>query len=163
MAHGNARDLTSQYAHTRAQGEVEFASPHRLVQLLMNGALDRVATAKGCMARRQFELKGMQINWAISLINGLRTSLDMEHGGPLAEHLEDLYQYMVRRLAEAHGDNDVGKLDEVSRLLREIKSAWDAIPDEVTRMSRAELEAQVDAMPSRPATAAASSQAAGRS
>ncbi|MDD3518387.1 MAG: flagellar protein FliS, partial [Chromatiales bacterium] len=35
--------------------------------------------------------------------------------------------YMTRRLLEANLHNDVERLDEVSGLLKEIKSGWDAV------------------------------------
>jgi flagellar biosynthetic protein FliS len=64
-----------QYGKVAVGSEVNFASPHRLVQMLMEGALEKIAIAKGHMARREYEAKGKHINWAISIINGLRGSL----------------------------------------------------------------------------------------
>jgi flagellar protein FliS len=99
--------------------------------MLMEGALEKIATAKGHMARKEHEAKGSHINWAISIIDGLRGSLNRQEGGEMANNLDSLYAYMVRRLAEANISNDTGILDEVTSLLLEIKSAWDAIPEEV--------------------------------
>jgi flagellar protein FliS len=127
----NQKRGVQQYGKVAVGSEVAFASPHRLVQMLMEGALEKVATAKGHMIRKEFEAKGSHINWAISIINGLRGSLNMEEGGAMANNLDNLYAYMVRRLAESNVSNDVEALDEVSSLLLEIKSAWDAIPEEV--------------------------------
>ena len=47
----------------------------------------------------------------------------------IRENLEGLYDYMNRRLLLANVKNDTEALDEVSGLLRELKEAWDAIPD----------------------------------
>ena len=127
----NQKRGAQQYGKVAVGSEVAFASPHRLVQMLMEGALEKVATAKGHMGRREFEAKGNQINWAISIIDGLRGSLNMQEGGEMANNLDSLYAYMVRRLAEANINNEIAILDEVTSLLLEIKSAWDAIPDEV--------------------------------
>jgi len=101
----------------------------------MEGALDKVATAKGCIERNDLEGKSRQITWAMSIINGLRTSLDMEAGGPIAVNLDDLYDYMIRRLIDASTQNDTGALSEVIDLMLEIKGAWDAMPDEVRNAS----------------------------
>jgi flagellar protein FliS len=120
-----------QYGKVAVGSEVNFASPHRLVQMLMEGALEKIAIAKGHMERSEFEAKGKHINWAVSIINGLRGSLNLEEGGEMAANLENLYDYMVRRLSEANLKNDVGMLDEVTSLLLEIKSAWDAMPAEL--------------------------------
>lgn len=120
-----------QYKQVGAHSGVEAASPHRLIQMLLEGALEKINLAKGYMERNDVALKGSHISWAISIIDGLRMSLDKEAGGEIAENLDALYDYMGRRLAEANLDNNVAMLDEVADLILEIKSAWDAIPEEV--------------------------------
>ena len=131
-----------QYGKVAVGSEVNFASPHRLVQMLMEGAVEKIAIAKGHMDRKEFAEKGRHINWAISIINGLRSSLNLEEGGEIANNLHNLYDYMVRRLSEANLKNDLSILDEVTSLLLEIKSAWDAMPEEVKRPAGA-AEGQV--------------------
>ncbi|MDJ0805694.1 MAG: flagellar export chaperone FliS [Gammaproteobacteria bacterium] len=129
----NYKHGARQYGRVAVGSETAFASPHRLVQMLMEGALEKIAVAKGHMDRKEFEAKGKHINWAISIINGLRSSLNLEEGGEMAVNLDNLYDYMVRRLCESNLKNDLAILDEVSSLLTEIKSAWDVIPDEVKK------------------------------
>lgn len=131
MTYGKKRSGAAQYGKVAAESETGFANPHRLVQMLMEGVLDKVATAKGCIERDDLGGKSRQISWAMSIISGLRTSLDMETGGPIAANLDDLYEYMTRRLIDASTQNDTAALDEVSDLMVEIKGAWDAMPDEV--------------------------------
>ncbi|MDH5572032.1 MAG: flagellar export chaperone FliS [Gammaproteobacteria bacterium] len=117
------------YNKINVASSVESASPHRLIQMLMVGALEKIATAKGHMARGEISSKGGNISWAISIIDGLRASLDLESGGEIAQNLDDLYDYMTRRLARANIEDDEDLLDEVSSLLRSIKSAWDDVPE----------------------------------
>lgn len=131
MKHPNMRNAMNEYNQTAVKASIMSASPHRLIQMLMEGALDKIAIAKGCMERNQIELKGKHISWAISIIGGLRSSLDKKAGGDIAQNLEDLYDYMERRLAAANAKNDPDILDEVTALLRQIKEAWDAIGDQV--------------------------------
>jgi len=123
------RNALGQYSSNAVQTGVESASQHRLTQMLMEGALDRIATAKGNMERGNIQAKGDQIGSAISILDGLRSSLDLEKGGEIAHNLDDLYTYMERRLLDAHRHDDLAMLDEVSDLLRQIKGAWDAIAD----------------------------------
>lgn len=66
--------------------------------MLMAGALDKIATAKGHMLHENMSEKGRHISWAISIISGLQSSLDMESGGEVSANLDNLYDYMVRRL-----------------------------------------------------------------
>jgi flagellar protein FliS len=80
------------------------------------------------MQRGNIAEKGANISWAISIIEGMRASLDLDAGGDIARNLNDLYDYMGRRLLEANMRNDAKALDEVMSLLREIKTGWDAIP-----------------------------------
>ena len=127
------RRSASQYGKVAVRSEVNYASSHRLVQMLMEGALEKIAIAKGHMARKEYEQKGQHVNWAISIISGLQGSLNLTEGGELAANLNALYDYMVRRLSEANLHNDISLLDEVTSLLTEIKAGWDAIPDEVKK------------------------------
>lgn len=126
----NASLAMQQYRQNHVQGGVESASPHRLVQLLMEGVVEKILTAKGFMVNNRIPEKGEQISWAISIIDGLRASLDDEKGGEVAQNLRRLYDYMERRLVEANLKNDTEILDEVGVLMNEIKSGWDAIPQE---------------------------------
>lgn len=122
------RSALQQYNQVRTHAQVEDASPHRLIQMLMEGALDKIKLAKGYMEHRKIPEKVRHINWALSIIDGLQNSLDMEKGGDIAHHLDALYDYIQRRLVLANLDNDPALLDEAAGLLLEIKSAWDAVP-----------------------------------
>jgi flagellar protein FliS len=141
MTYGKKRSGAAQYGKVAAESEASFASPHRLVQMLMEGVLEKVATAKGCIERNDLEGKSRQVSWAMSIINGLRSSLDMESGGAIAVNLDDLYAYMLRRLIDASTHNDVAALNEVIDLMLEIKSAWDAMPDDVRYAGGSKLTA----------------------
>lgn len=126
----------SQYGKVAVGTETSFASPHRLIQMLMEGALDKIAFARGQMERKDFAEKGRNITWAISIIQGLSESLDMESGGEIAANLEGLYDYMVRCLVIANKDNNIEKLDEVVSLLKEVKQAWDAMPGDMKQVAQ---------------------------
>ena len=138
MTNGKKRSAMAQYGKVAAESEVAYASPHRLVQMLMEGALDKVATAKGQIGRGDMEGKSRHITWAISIINGLRSSLDMDAGGEIAVNLDDLYSYMTRRLIDANVDNSADALDEVSGLMIEIKGAWDSMPEKIRNPDNAQ-------------------------
>ncbi|MBM7059566.1 flagellar export chaperone FliS [Pseudomonas sp. UL073] len=123
----NAMLAMKQYQRVSVQSEVFEASPHRLIQMLMQGGLERIAQARGAIERNLVAEKGELIGKAISIIGGLREPLDHAVGGELSQNLDKLYEYMVMRLLEANRQSDIACLDEVSGLLREVKSSWDAI------------------------------------
>lgn len=119
------------YRAAGLQEVIESASPHALIRMMMEGALDRIASAKGHMERGAIAEKGAQIGQVISIIDGLRVSLDRQAGGELASNLDNLYDYMMRRLFEANVRNEPAYLDEVAGLLRQVKDAWNAIPEQL--------------------------------
>ncbi|AAY38495.1 flagella export chaperone FliS [Pseudomonas syringae pv. syringae] len=117
-----------QYQKIGSQAQTSEASPHRLVQMLMEGGLDRIAQAKGAMARKDIASKGVLISKAIDIVGGLREGLDLESSPSDALVRQDsLYHYMMTRLAEANARNDQKMLDEVAGLLITVKEGWDAI------------------------------------
>lgn len=127
----NGFSALRQYRQIDTHSGVAEASPHQLVTLLLDGALDRISIAKGHMMRNEAAEKGQRIGAAISIIDGLRASLNMEQGGVMAANLTSLYDYMLRQLLDANLHDRKEKLDEVMSLLREIKEAWGAIPMEL--------------------------------
>ncbi len=120
-----------QYASVGRQSGVAGANPHRLIQMLMEGALEKIAIAKGHMERGETSKKGEFVSWAISIIDGLRMSLDKDYGGEIVNNLDALYEYMTSRLVEANLHSNVDMLDEVSGLLKTVKAGWDDIENAV--------------------------------
>lgn len=116
-----------QYQQVSLESRVAEASPHGLIQMLMHGGLERMAQARGAIERGQLAERGELISKAIGIVGGLREALNPEQGGELAYNLDRLYGYMTERLLEANRTGDAAILDEVSGLLREVKSGWDAI------------------------------------
>ena len=127
----NAMAALKQYQTVNTQAQVFDASPHRLIQMLMEGGLSRLAQAKGAMERGQVALKGELLGKAIAIIGGLREGLDLRQGGELAANLDSLYEYMSSRLLQANRSNDVAIIDEVAGLLREVRSGWDGIANQI--------------------------------
>ncbi|MCL1160707.1 MULTISPECIES: flagellar export chaperone FliS [Shewanella] len=122
------RGSLKSYRKVSLENEISVASPHRIVQLMFNGALERIAQSRYAIEQGDQSAKGIFINKAIGIITGLSNSLNMEAGGEIATNLNNLYDFMLRRITEANLNNDVQALDDVAAVLRDIKEAWDAIP-----------------------------------
>lgn len=119
------------YANVGMETGVMSASPHKLIVMLFEGAMLHVTLAKQHTEARQIALKGKEISRAIAFIeNGLRASLNKNVGGELAWNLDALYAYMSKRLIAANTQSNTEILDEVYRLLGELKEAWEAINPE---------------------------------
>ena len=119
------------YQRIGITSEVEAATPHRLIQLMMERVLTKIAMARGHMERKSIAEKGANITSAIDIICGLQASLNHKPAPKIAGNFDALYDYMTRRLTEANFRNDPAMLDEVAGLMRELKEAWDAIAPEV--------------------------------
>jgi len=124
----NAKSAFELYKSTQTSTSLDDASPHRLVTMMLDGALEKIAVAMGAMERGEPALTGESISKAISIVDNLRVALDHETGGTIAGNLSDLYDYILRRLLEANVMSDASLLTEVSGLLTEIKVAWDQVP-----------------------------------
>ena len=124
-----ARAAVSEY-HSTGNSSIAYADPHELLLRLMNGAIDRIQQAKFAIKQGDTALKGELLGKAIGIIGGLDSCLDRSLNNPILENLEALYEYMNLRLAEANVSEDLDKLDEVAKLLGEIRSAWEQIPQE---------------------------------
>ena len=130
------------YAKVGMETGVAAADPHRLILMLFDGALMSVAKAEQAMQQSRIADKGRAISHGIDIVtNGLRASLDFSAGDELADRLAALYDYMVVRLLHANLHNDAAALREVSRLLTEIKSAWEEIANDPAVASRNKIAA----------------------
>ena len=124
MAPSHVYNAISRYRQVRTEGSVEDATPHRLIAMLFDGALSRIALAAAHMRRGEIEAKGAAITRALEIVGALRASLDMNVSGGLPQRLDALYDYVSRRLLHANLENDPKVLDEVAGLVRVIADAW---------------------------------------
>jgi flagellar protein FliS len=125
---GSMQSGVNAYATVGIETGVTSASPHKLIVMLFDGALVALNSAVLHMKAGKIAEKGAAISKAIMIIDsGLRASLDKKAGGEIAEGLDSLYEYMGSRLLQANLKNDVVILEEVQRLLGDLRSAWNAI------------------------------------
>lgn len=116
------------YKSVAIDSQRDIASPYRVVQMLLAGALERLAKARLAIEQQQLAQRGELVGKTISIIQQLQASLDSEAGGEVAINLDNLYDFMVRELMLANSENSSERLENVSQLLRDIKESWDAIP-----------------------------------
>ena len=96
--------------------------------MLFDGLVDALSSAEGEIRRKNIQEKTRCINRATSIIYGLQESLDFNKGAELARNLNELYEYMARRVMFANIHNDINALLEVKGLVKEIRSAWKLLP-----------------------------------
>lgn len=116
------------YNKVGLESDIAGASPHDLIIMLYQAAVESIINAKRQMADKDIVAKGKSISRAISLIgSGLQASLNREAGGEIANNLFDLYSYMIQRLVQANISNDVTILNEVEKLMVDLQGAWESI------------------------------------
>ena len=125
----NAPGLSA-YTQTNIESIVHEATPHKLIEMLFKGAKDALSQAVGAIERKDFEAKSKKISKAAEIILNLRTYLDKEKGGEVADNLNELYTYMAKVLIDANRTNDTEKLREVSALLDTVVDGWTSMSEE---------------------------------
>ncbi|MGN6740818.1 flagellar export chaperone FliS [Dyella sp.] len=126
MTYGPLRQASALYQQNSVAG-VESADSHQLVSLLLDGAMDRIAQARGHLQHGNVAAKGSCISKAVAIIGELRDSLDHKVDPAFSQRLESLYEYVTRRLLYAQLHDDVAALDESSRLLAPVREGWQGI------------------------------------
>lgn len=135
-----AQYALNEYRQTRVEAGAAYADPHMLVSMLLNGLQEKLAVAKGAMARKDYGEKGMALGKAIDIVGYLQGCLDQERGGELAANLDALYDYMKTRLLEASISNEPGILDELRDIGGKIQTSWDAVREQVVNSTASATE-----------------------
>jgi len=134
MYNAKVKNYQKEALKTRVAG----ADRYEIIQMLMAGALEKMVLAKVAIEKKHLEAKSEHISKASAILEALRGCLDFEVGGEVTENLYALYSYMLDRLLDASIKNDPTVIDEVSSLLKEIKSAWDSIPNDIRQQTLSE-------------------------
>jgi flagellar secretion chaperone FliS len=122
---GRAGTMANAYRQVGVETGVEAASPHRLIEMLFDGYMESLHTARGAMRSGQVEAKGRAIARAARIVEeGLKSALNVNEGGQLAQDLRALYDYLTMRLTQANLRNDEKLLDECQRLVEPLRDAW---------------------------------------
>ncbi|KFA58354.1 flagellar export chaperone FliS [Gilliamella sp. Choc4-2] len=113
------------YKQVNLETRVSQASPHQLIVLLFDEALNAIKLASLYIQKGHIAGKGTAISKAINIIdNGLKSCLDFEKGGEIAENLDRLYHYISQQLLLANLHNDQEKLQTCFDLLNNIAESW---------------------------------------
>ncbi len=124
----NAIAALAQYGQIKNDAQTSYASPHQLMLMLFDGAIEAMSMTVGAIQNKNFELRSKQNTRSITIINGMRDCLDMEAGGDLANNLYSLYQYMAQELFKASFKNDADTIQNIQTMLKDIRESWEKIP-----------------------------------
>lgn len=116
----------AQNAYTKTRVSTS-ATPLDLVIMLYDGAIEYLQKAIYYINIGNTQSKIEYLSRARAIIEELLSSLDIDIGGELGENLQSLYLYMLIELTKANAKNDITKIEEVEKILVELRTAWRAI------------------------------------
>jgi flagellar protein FliS len=134
----NQRAIES-YGQVKVSTGVSKASSVELIQMLFDGLIESMSAAKGHIQHNNIAEKSKAIARASRIVLGLQGALDFEKGGELAKNLDELYNYVTRRLLHVNARNDLQALEEIYGLMLEIRSAWESVPELIPRSQQASM------------------------
>lgn len=117
---GNHESKVDEYRRTSAN----TASPVQLIVMLYDGALKFVEAGRKAMERHDFERQNTEITRAQKIVSELMACLDLKQGGEIAANLFGIYNFALNQLIEANVHDRPGPLENVKRLLSELRDAW---------------------------------------
>ena len=132
----NAIAALAKYGQIKNDAQTTYASPHQLMLMLFDGAIEAMSFTIGAIQNENFELRSKQNTRSITIINGMRECLDMETGGELANNLYSLYQYMTKELFRASFKNDADTVQNIQSMLKDIRGSWEKIPLDMHYMQK---------------------------
>ena len=127
------------YKKTNLEAELSVADPHRVIQMMYAGLIERLSQAKGAIMRHDYEYKADRISKAVGIINGLQSALDNRSNPELGQRMFALYDYMKELLTKASVSLDTAPIDEVINLILPIKQAWDQIPQDIKEKTNQQI------------------------
>ena len=132
----NAMSALAQYGQIKNDTQTTYASPHQLMLMLFDGAIEAMSLTIGAIQNDNLEVRSKQNTRSITIINGMRECLDMETGGELADNLYSLYQYMTQELFRASFKNDADTIQNIQTMLKDIRESWKKIPLDMHYMQK---------------------------
>ncbi|UVC31241.1 flagellar export chaperone FliS [Pantoea sp. SOD02] len=126
----------SAYTAVSLDSQVAGATPHQLITMLFDGAINAMRRAEIYFQQGNIARRGEMISRAINIIdNGLRAGLNHEVGGQIPADLERLYEYVSRNLLEANLNKSGEKLPQLITLMVEMAETWKAIDPQGRQVS----------------------------
>jgi flagellar secretion chaperone FliS len=108
------------------ESAVLTATPEQLVVMLYDGANRFLTQSAMAMREGRTGVAGEKLRRAEAIIDELLATLDLSVG-EVAERLQALYLFFKEHLMAARLKQDPANVDDVARLMRELRSAWAGI------------------------------------
>lgn len=118
----------SAYAQISLESQLAGATPHQLITMLFEGAINAMLRAKIYFETDKIAKRGEMISRAINIIDsGLRASLNHEVGGEVTREMDSLYEYVSRNLLLLNLQQDPEQLPHLIDIMTNLSTTWKEI------------------------------------
>jgi len=124
------------YQSAAFDSRVETGDKRDLIVMMYDAALDALRLAREHLVRQEHRETSTALARAMTVLHGLRNSLDFDKGGAVAAHLNDFYEYFIRKLT-AVDRKSTAEITDCEDLLSQVREAWVAIsPNAAEQVTR---------------------------
>jgi len=96
----------------------------QLVVLLYDGIVESLVAARGHVERKEYRDAGRQFTRAMTIVSGLRETLDFEAGSPVAQDLLKFYNSLTSQVIHVQTQKDLVLLDKCVDWVKSVREAW---------------------------------------
>jgi len=118
------RSVLKAYQEVSVQSVAQGGRGVDLVVALYDGMIDAIGQASVLMERKEYRGCGQQCSRALTILAGLRETLDFEHGEPVASALLRVYNVATSKIIGAQTRRDASWLNEARSTLESVRQAW---------------------------------------
>lgn len=123
----NVDGMSLQAYTTYRKVQVETAPPHKLIGMLLHAAATRCEKAQEALEQGLADEARPLVRKAQDIVSELMAALDYNHGGPIANRLFLLYDFVHGRLTEANLRRDATAAGEAKQVLRRLADIWNSL------------------------------------
>ncbi len=102
-------------------------TPLELLVMLYDGAIDVLNKAEFHERNKDEKRMLYYISRAMSIVEELINSLNMDGGGQIAHNLQNLYVYILKELTLISAKRDCKGVENIRKILTELRAAWKQI------------------------------------
>jgi flagellar protein FliS len=106
--------------------QIKTANQGKLIVMLYDGAIKNLnlAVKSFSSSHRKYDVISNAILKAQDIISELMVSLDFDKGGEISRNLFSLYTFMNNQLLNANLKKERKPVEEVKKMLMELREAW---------------------------------------
>jgi len=83
-----------------------------------------LVAGKACLERKEYREVGRHFARAMTIISGLRETLDFDNGQPVAQDLLRFYNALTSQIIHAQTRRDIELLDQCLTWVKSVRDAW---------------------------------------